>query len=320
MSTRRVLRRGPVKLNDDDEVVSASPVHQHTPEPLNDTHEHISPSSTPPPPPPPTHSSQPGWGTWLSSLASRTATGFDRLYELANQPVTLRDKNEPSHHEQEDKKAAADTLDDIIKRAQRPKKNDTTKEYKEKEDNEEREGEALEPESSVNNIWKPLDMASDTLSTYVQAGLKKLGNPNDEEDSNNNNITTTTVQNTSKSATLQKHLKAIGQSTVSLASKARDHWQQQLSSVDDSVDMSVDDAFQLYQGGRCLEAVRAKGLAANKLVRSKQRSLTPKQHSSLAFKEVEDAFDSERLLESVVFIDKSDFPGLFKMVCKHFPG
>jgi hypothetical protein len=274
----RRVKRGPVKLNEDDEVI---PAHEQDNQDAEINEEEVSVAKSPSrsessrqsqrqSPQREEHPVNAGtWGTWFSNLATKTAQGFDKLYEMANQPVPLG--REHVDIEEEDRKAAAASLNDIIRRAQ--------------------------PGRSVRESPE----TSELQTSDAHSGSAKLNSPPTEDYDQEQK---------------QSYLSRLGKTTIGIYSKARDHWQQQLSAVDDNIDRSVDDAFKLYGGAVSVDSLQKKGQGADRAVRQKLRSMTPKQSSAFSnkLKGVEDSFDSEKLLESVEYIEESDIGGLISSV------
>lgn len=289
------VRRGPIKLTDDDQIVAANVKEENKGITVegNATESEIKPpvyDSNPNSPP--THATTPTndsntWGGWFSTLKTKTTQGFDRLYELANQPVKLRDSPPGSWDHGAAVATNADALDELIKRAQNPNAHD---------------GEAASPKQQ-NDLFKPLDMASEAITGYVQYGLARLKSPGDPDIDQSVNST-----NTNNTSTLKR--------LSDFASKARDHWQSQINAVDDTVERTVDDAFRLYNGAVYQEQVMRKSQATQKQCKAKLRAMTPKEHESVDQKLqiIDQAFDSERLLESVVLIEKTDIKRLCEQV------
>jgi hypothetical protein len=283
----RRVRRGPVKLNEEDEVIPVCREEQRQQQEdsggnLGGEHaeEGVSPPRTDSPrhsprrfdPPPPANANS--WGAWLSGLATKTAQGLDKLYELANQPVPLRGEHVDT---EEDRKAAAASLNDLIRRVKH--------EGQSPGDTESAEAEETESTESAARLTSP------------QQQPEKPEKQNQQEQR-------------------QSYLSRLGKTTIGIYSRARDHWQQQLASVDDAVDRSVDDAFKLYGGMASVDLLQKKGQASDRAVRSKLRSMTPRQSKAFGekLKGIEESFDSERLLESVVYIEESDTGGLTSSV------
>lgn len=293
----RRIRRGPVKLNEADEVVPAispqaeqqQPQHHDGDEPIEeeDEEEKISESSMSP-----NSSNNATWSTWLSGWAGRTARGLDRLYEIANQPVSLKSPSPPgSLHGaiEDDRRRAAESLNDIILHAQ----------------NKQPSSESPEQPSSPSGLFGPLDAASDALA----AKLQQFGGGEEQE---RERVTpspkTESVQQPTTSY-VRDQLSKLSRTTASLASRARDQWQAQLAAVDRTdPHRGVDDAFRLYGGGAFCDAVQRRDGAAQRQLRLRLRSLTPPQLAAVSprLSELDGLFDSERILESVVFIESTN--------------
>jgi hypothetical protein len=203
---KRTVRQGPVKLDEDDNVIPAATQAppQDDGKPADDLQQR--PATPVVASPDFSRQQQSMLGGWFAKVSA----GFDKLYELANQPVQLRDPSDKHSGEAaEDRHAAAETLDELLKRAKEGGGDGTAS-----------------PNATVDSA-APV--------SHAAAASAITGSP----------PPTDTQQPRSLQQGLKEHIGRLSKQTATLASKARDHWQN-LSAVDRTVDRSIDDAFRLY--------------------------------------------------------------------------
>lgn len=297
------VRRGPVKLTDDDEVVPADGEALISSGPPRSTAGSSAPENTQ------SSSADESRGSpwaWLSSIRSTTTHHLDRLYQLANQPVSLPPQ-EPLSQEERDK--AICSLDLLILRA---KSDDAP-------------AAAAEDGGDAPDVYTTLNKAGDVLSGAVAAGLKRLdisahdaggpagstayaavgtsedacaGRDAGDADTDGTDARAASEQGGAdrpRQTQIKKGLVALerlGRTTAAaLAGRVS-------SALDRTADRSVDECFQLFGGGVYADLLQQQEIASARQLKQSLKAMTPKEVRSVQrnLSLIEDGFDAEALL------------------------